>query len=149
MHPYPHRYHVQATGAVEGAVRVTAPSVGTIDTFPPPEFDGPEGHWSPETLFVGAIADCYILSFRAVARASKLEWTDLSVDVEGVLDKSDTGLRFTGYTLRARLVVPGADRETLAQTVLQKAKRACLVTNSLNAECALETSIVVGEPAAA
>ena len=40
----------------------------------PPQFGGPPGRWSPETLLVAAVADCYILSFRAIAKATKLPW---------------------------------------------------------------------------
>ena len=135
MHPYPHRYRVQAEGAATGCVRVVGELLPTLETYPPPEFDGPSGYWSPESLLVASIADCYILSFRGVARASKLEWQSLSVQVEGVLDRIDGVTRFARFTLSPRLFICSPDREDLARTVLEKAKRVCLVTNSLTAEC--------------
>ena len=71
MHPFPHHYAARARAAGSGSTRVTIGAAGLpeIDTDAPPEFGGPTGHWSPETLLVAAIADCYILSFRAAARA--------------------------------------------------------------------------------
>lgn len=153
MHPYPHHYRVQAEGAPTGSVRVAGEALPPLDTNAPPEFDGPSGYWSPETLLVASIADCYILSFRAVARASKLEWQSLSVDVEGVLDRVEGVARFVGFTVTPRLSICSAEREHLAGTVLEKAKRACLVTNSLIGECKLVPEISVcdcaGEAAAA
>jgi organic hydroperoxide reductase OsmC/OhrA len=137
MHPYPHHYRAQARGTATGPVGVVAPGLPEIATQPPPEFDGPEGFWSPETLLLAAVADCYILSLRAVARASRLEWTSLEVDVEGVLEKVEGVTRFTRFTLAPRLVVPAGIAETAALNVLKKAKSVCLVTNSLNAECEL------------
>jgi organic hydroperoxide reductase OsmC/OhrA len=145
MHAFPHHYHAQAAGASTGSVRVSTATAPTLETQAPPEFDGPAGYWSPESLLVAAIADCYILSFRAVARASKLDWQVLSVDVEGVLDRVDGVTRFVGFTVSPRLSICSADREHLAAAVLEKSERACLVTNSLSAECTLRPQISVAE----
>lgn len=150
MQAYPHHYHASAEGTAEGSIRVTADTAPALETFPPPEFDGPPGYWSPESLLLASIADCYILSFRAVARASKLEWENLSVAVEGVLDRVEGVTRFVAFTVKPTLHLADAARERLASTVLDKAKRACLVTNSLIAACELEPAIVVApQPAAA
>jgi organic hydroperoxide reductase OsmC/OhrA len=145
MHAFPHHYHAQAEGACTGAVRVSTDAAPPLETHAPPEFDGPSGYWSPESLLVASIADCYILSFRAVARASKLEWQSLSVDVEGVLDRVDGVTRFVGFTVSPRLSICSGDREHLAAAVLEKAKRACLVTNSLSGECTLHPQVSVGK----
>jgi organic hydroperoxide reductase OsmC/OhrA len=149
MHPLPHRYRVRATGRAEGTVLVTTAEAPVLETHAPPEFDGPGGYWSPESLLTASIADCYILSFRAVARASKLEWESLSVAVEGVLDRLDGVTRFVRFTLEPRLAIRAAAQEALARGVIDKAKRACLVTNSLNAEFELLPSVSVLEAAPA
>ena len=147
MQPLPHHYRVTASGRAAGAVALATPGVPALDTHAPPEFGGPEGHWSPETLLVGSIADCYVLSFRAVARASKLEWLDLEVAASGVLDRSEGVTRFVSFTVAPQLTLQGDSQASLARTVLEKAKRACLITNSLNAPCELEPSVRCAEPA--
>ncbi len=149
MHPFPHRYQVNASGGAAGNVRVSSRGLPSLDTSAPPEFDGPAGHWSPETLLAGAVADCYILSFRAVARASKLEWQSLDVDVQAVLDRVEGVTRFTRFVISARLCLAEGASETLAHTVLEKSKKVCLVTNSLQAECVLEPVVLTGCEAAA
>lgn len=141
MQPLPHHYAVEAAGEPAGPVQVTAPGVIPLPTQAPPEFDGPEGYWSPESLLVAAVADCYILSFRAVARASKLEWLDLKVRAEGELDRAEGVTRFTRFVVRPQLMLPDASQQALAETVLEKSKRACLVTNSLMASCDLQPAI--------
>jgi organic hydroperoxide reductase OsmC/OhrA len=143
MHPYPHRYTVQAVARTSGSVAVRSGKLPALETNPPPEFDGPEGYWSPEALLVAAVADCYVLSFRAIARASGLQWEGLSVEVEGVLDRADGVTRFVQFVVRPRLAIADAAREPLARTALDKAKRTCLVTNSLRAECLLEPQLAV------
>ncbi len=145
MHPYPHHYRVQAEGAQSGGVRVVGELLPTLETYPPPEFDGPSGYWSPESLLVASIADCYVLSFRAVARASKLDWRSLSVEVEGVLDRVEGVTRFVRFTLSPRLFICSHDQEHLARSVLEKSKRVCLITNSLTAECKVLPDIAVCE----
>lgn len=147
MHPLPHRYQVRAEGSPGGPVLVTSQGLADLETHAPREFDGPPGYWSPESLLAASVADCYILSFRAVARASKLEWSNLAVDVEAVLDRAEGVTRFVRFVIRPQLSVATAERETLARTVLDKAKRACLVTNSLSAECELAPTISVVQDA--
>lgn len=143
MHPLPHAYHAQAHAAASGSVLVGAAHLPDIETDAPPEFGGPQGCWSPETLLVASIANCYVLSFRAVARASKLEWQSLGVSVEGRLEREDGVTRFTRFTLAPRLVLPAGSSQTLAAGVLKKAKTVCLVTNSLTAQCDLAPEVVM------
>ena len=80
MHPYPHQYRASATGKPAGAVTVTSPQLPDIETAPPPEFDGPGGVWSPESLLCAAVADCFILTCftsilsRAYGPKPRTEW---------------------------------------------------------------------------
>ncbi|WP_332813937.1 OsmC family protein [Ramlibacter sp.] len=144
MHPYPHHYSVHAELGTEGPVALGSAGLPVLESTPPPEFDGPPGYWSPETLLLAAAADCYALSFRAVARASRLAWDELKVDVQGVLDRIEGVTRFTELRFVPTLRIPGAEQQHLAENVLEKAKRVCLITNSLNARSELKATVVVG-----
>ena len=134
MQAYPHIYRVEGTTAQEGAVTLTSVGLEAIKSMPPAEFGGPGDLWSPETLLVGAIADCFLLSFRAIARAGGLAWTSVRVSVDAKLDRVDGVTRFTHYTLNADLHVPSATDEETAKNALHKAKKSCLISNSLIAE---------------
>ena len=91
---------------------------------------------------MGAVADCFILTFRAIARASHFEWVSLSCEAEGVLDKGDQGTQFTAFHLNAKLEVSaGADHEK-ARRLLEKAERNCLITNSLVARVHLNSEVM-------
>ncbi|MEY4760333.1 MAG: hypothetical protein RLZZ200_189 [Pseudomonadota bacterium] len=144
MHPYPHRYRVSTSAAATGNVTVSSPGLADIPSNPPPEFDGPEGFWSPETLLCAAVADCFVLSFRAVARASKLDWTHLDCHVEGELDRVAGTTRFTRYITRATLHVPVGTDAARAKLLLEKAEHVCLISNSLNGERELACDIIEG-----
>lgn len=134
MHPFPHHYHATVS-SLSGDSGATLASLGLVTTNvgAPAEFGGTGTDWSPETLLVGAVGSCFILGFRAIATASKLEWSDVCCTVEGKLEREATGMRFTEITIQATLVVPDERNGTRADRILLKAKENCLVTNSLSA----------------
>jgi uncharacterized OsmC-like protein len=115
-----------------------------LESAAPSEFGGPGDQWSPETLLVASIADCFVLSFRAIARASRFEWESLACEVDGTLDRIDRITQFTQFDVAAKLIIqPGGD-ETKAMRLLEKAEQACLITNSLKASSHLKASVIVG-----
>ncbi|MEE4298543.1 MAG: OsmC family protein [Pseudomonadales bacterium] len=141
MQDLPHHYAVNAHARSEGDVTLGAAGVPPLASCPPPEFGGPEGYWSPESLLTAAVADCFVLSFRAIARASKLDWQTLDCDVTGVLDRVEGRLRFTGFSITARLAITDAAAEAKAAKLLDKAEANCLVSASLSAPVALRSEI--------
>lgn len=143
MQDYPHHYPATARATAEGSVAVTSPGLEELETASPAEFGGPGDLWSPETLLVASVANCFILTFRAVARASELEWNSLECDVDGVLERVDKVTRFTAFKVRAALEVPEGTRESRAMRLLEKAEHVCLITNSMTARVHLEAEIRV------
>ena len=143
MQGFPHSYLASASGGTEGSVVVSGEGLPDLDTQAPPQFGGPEGVWSPETMLSAAVANCFILSFLAIARASKFEWTALECDVEGVLDRPERTTFFTAFNIHAVLRVPTDAKVELAQRLLEKAEQICLVTASLKSEMALTTEVQI------
>ncbi len=141
MKNFPHHYLVDATASVEGMVDLTSAGLRPIESAPPAEFGGPGDRWSPETLLVAAVADCFILTFRAIARASKLDWLSISCNIEGVLDRADNITQFTEFRLHAVLDAPEGTDVPMAMRLLQKSEGACLITNSLKASSHLEAEV--------
>ena len=144
MQALPHLYRASAVAAPEGLVTLASPGLSELPSAPPAEFDGSGDRWSPETLVTAAVGDCLILTFRAVAKASKLEWTSLRCEVEGTLDRVDGAMRFTRFDTKATLVLPAGVEEARARRVLEKAERNCIISASLKAESRVELTIVVG-----
>jgi len=141
MHPYPHIYTVQASSLTEGDVPVSSAGLPVLATAPPAEFDGPGDRWSPETLLCAAVADCFLLSFRGVARAQKLPWTSLQCEVQGTLDRVDGKTRFTSVLVKAALVVPEGTEQDKALKAMERAEHVCLISNSLVAERRIEATV--------
>jgi len=112
----------------------------------PPEFGGLEGRWTPEDLLLCAIASCYTTTFRALAEYSKFEYSDLEVEVEGVIRKAASGYAFEEIVIRPNLTISGEEEQSRALRLLQKAKTVCLVSRAVSVEQKLETRVKVGEP---
>lgn len=144
MKPYPHHYRVDAAAAATGNVELTAEGLPALASAPPAEFDGPGDLWSPETLLVAALADCFILTFRAVARASRFDWHRLACHVEGTLDRADGVTRFSHFELAARLDIPADGNTDMGRRLLEKAERGCLITHSLAAPVSLRCDVHAG-----
>jgi organic hydroperoxide reductase OsmC/OhrA len=145
MHPYPHTYIASAAAENTGPVAVTSSQLPNLETAPPPEFDGPGGVWSPETLLCASIADCFVLTFRAVCRAARFEWSHVECRVEGVLERVDRTPQFTRYVTFAKLTVAADADIAQARELLERAERSCLVSNSLRGSRTLEAQVVAAD----
>lgn len=141
MQDFPHQYAVTATGGASGDIKVSGEKLPTLNTAPPEEFGGPGDQWSPETLLVASVADCYILTFRAIARASNIEWNNLRCEVTGTLDKEDKITRFTHFSIHASVDAPEGTNEARMRRVMEKSEENCLITNSLSATKELSVDI--------
>ena len=148
MQDFPHHYAVSAAAEAGSNIRLESNGLESIESAGPAEFGGPGDLWSPETLLVASVADCFILSFRAIARASRMEWISLKCDVVGDLEKIERVTQFTRFQLRVSLEVPEGTRETKAHKLLEKAEKSCLITNSLKAPSHLEAEVLVKAVAA-
>jgi uncharacterized OsmC-like protein len=92
-------------------------------------------------LLVAAVADCFILSFKAIARASRFDWLSLECSANGKLDRAEGGMRFTGFEIHAELEITSGDQRDKAERLLEKAEKTCLITNSLIAASQLTMTI--------
>ena len=138
---YPHHYAASASAYPEGLVALDSPGLPGLSTAPPAQFGGPGDQWSPETLCVAAVADCFILTFRSVARAAKLPWLALRAEAMGTLDRVERSPQFTHFALHVSLQVPAGVSEADARAVLERAEQACLIRNSLKASAQLTATI--------
>jgi organic hydroperoxide reductase OsmC/OhrA len=142
MHPYPHSYSVSASGQASGLVRIGSPGLAELATAPPSQFDGPGDQWSPETLLCAAVADCFILTFRALARAARLEWLQLECRVEGTLERVERVAQFTRFATFATLAIATTTDAEQARKLLGQAEHSCLISNSLRGERVLDARVI-------
>lgn len=121
----------------------------TINFAAPPEFGGEPGLWTPEHLLIAAVSTCFVATFRAVAEASRLEFSELEVAVEGAIEKLESGFQFTRIVLRPTVKIQRQQDGERAARLLEKAERVCLISRSLACTIVLEPKIVVEAAVAA
>src|ERR1700730_10358618 len=127
-----HKYRVVAwwtSGQMGIAKSDSAPNASHFTA--PSQFGGLEGRWTPEDLLMNALASCFTTTFHAIAGYSKFEYTDLEVEAEGTVSKTDTGYSFSEIVIRPCLTIPNEENRERAINLLQKAKDLCLVSRAL------------------
>ncbi len=143
MQKFPHHYHVRAQGSPTGSLTTYSEGLMALDIAAPKQFDGPGDKWSPEDLLIASVASCLILTFRAIASASKFEWSELSCKTKGVLERVERKTQFTEMFIDASLSIDSnADKEKALQ-LLEKSEENCLITNSLTAKIHFTANISV------
>ncbi len=137
----PHIYKVETNAVKDGIYKISSENLPTFQTAPPKNFGGPGNVWSPEDMFVATIADCFLMTFRAVSTLSKLDWVTLECKAEGILDKEDSKLQFTEVILKATLKIKQGGNEERAIRLMHKAEQNCLVTNSIKTKVVLNANV--------
>ena len=128
------------TGKRSGLVKAqTVPEV--LNFSAPAEFEGTPGIWTPEHMLVAAVGSCFVTTFRAIADMSRFDFKRLEVEVTGTLEKTAEGLRFTHLIIKPELTLDDDTHREQAFRLLEKAKRGCLISKSLNAETTLEPQV--------
>jgi len=144
--PAAYRYQVNAWRTADGAGLAKCElAPNALHFAAPPEFGGLQGRWTPETLLMGAIAGCFTTTFQIIAEHSSLAYTDLEVEVEGVVAKVESGYELTELRIRPLLVVAEAKDHDRALELLWKVQTLCLVSRALSVEQRFEPRVETKE----
>lgn len=143
MKPLPHEYKANVVGHPENPLITSCQTFPDIAVSPPVEFDGTGTEWSPEELFMASIANCLVLSFRVISKMSKFDWLTIECESQGVLDKVERQIKFTQVLTKAKLTISASADKEKAEKLLEKAEKACFITNTLACESFFECEIVV------
>jgi organic hydroperoxide reductase OsmC/OhrA len=136
--PFPHEYSVELVNVDGSIATLKGEGEPELRAGPPAQFDGPGGLWSPETLFLAAIELCYLTTLAALARRRDVKYRDYSSRIRGYLEKGPQGILFTRIELDVKLVA--ADLEAMG-TLLQAAKKHCIISNAIRTEVKLNVDL--------
>lgn len=140
-----HRFRVTAWWAAgRTGIAQTSSALNAIHFAAPPALGGLEDRWSPEDLLLCAIASCYTTTFETLAEKSKFAYTDLQVEVEGEVSKTEAGYRLREVLMRATLILPHEEEQAL--DLLKKAEALCLVSRALSITPQFEARVHIGDP---
>ena len=107
-----------------------------------PKHGGDGTAWNPEDLLAGALAECYMLTFLALATKTRLQVLDYRGASEAATETVDRVTRVASITLRPTITVaPGTDHAKV-QEMFAKAHKYCIIANSINSAVKAEATVV-------
>jgi peroxiredoxin-like protein len=118
---------------INGALRVDAP----------PEFGGEGGSWTPEHLFLSSIASCYMSTLMVFVKKIKADISGFECEATGQVDVVEGKYRFTYIHLYPKIFVAKEQEKERAELAMEKAKKYCLISDSINAEIFYHTEVLV------
>lgn len=142
--PFPHHYSSRLTwtGDREGLLSADGQKQA-LRGGPPVPFDGSSEVWSPEELLLSSLGLCLMTTFMALNAREKLTILRYESETTGVLEKTAQGIVFTEIREQVSLHVAEGEKDR-AEATLLKAKKFCIVSNSLKPEVTLSATIVEG-----
>jgi len=116
----------------------------TILSGPPEDFPlGEPDRWSPEQLFLGALASCTMISFLAHADHKGVEVRNYTARIDGTVMRRLEDSRYAFVHVHQRpLVVVAEGQADRARELIGKAERDCFISASTTAEVQNDGEIV-------
>lgn len=140
----PHYYETTIEWVKGRRGNLKAEGVPSLTVCTPPEFHGEAGFWTPEHFLVAAAESCLMATFIAIAEKSRLAVAGYRSSAHGKLEWVDgAGFRFTDLTILPVVELEKAGDRALAERVMAKAERGCLIANSLNSSLRVEPKFTV------
>jgi organic hydroperoxide reductase OsmC/OhrA len=105
----------------------------------PPEFQGPNGVWNPEDLFVQALESCLMLTFVSLCVSEGIELCSYSSKASGRLEKTEQGLAF-GWVVITPVIEARAPHSKLME-LIRRAHELSMIRRSVSCQVAIYPEI--------
>ena len=104
----------------------------SIEVATPPEFPGgvPD-MWSPEHLFLSSLSSCLMTTYLAIAEKKRLVIGNFTCNAIGQIQLVEGHLEFTTINLFPTITVEKEEDIPVANEVLLKTYKHCIVANSI------------------
>lgn len=128
---FPHTYSIKLSGIEGKQAKIHYDEAPVIQGGPPKEFDGVPTDWSPEGFLMSGVGLCFLTTLKAIHRDEQLKLENLSIAVDGTLDKTKDGLVFTKILTHVSCQTNDVEQ---AIKLFHKAEKYCLVSNALKTQ---------------
>ena len=124
---------------------VSSPSLRSFPVATTPEFGGPEGEWSPEHLFLSSITSCFMSTYLSFVNKMKIENTGFECTATGQVELVDGKYKFTFIHIYPKAFVSNVADIEKAKVAMEKSKKYCLISNSIDAEIVHHPEVVIAK----
>jgi organic hydroperoxide reductase OsmC/OhrA len=107
-------------------------------------YGGDPASWNPEDLLAGALNNCHMLTFLALASKVRLAVKGYEGAAVSTMETVDRVSRVATIALRPTITVaPGTDHAKVVE-MFEKAHKYCVIANSFNGKILMEPTVVEG-----
>ena len=124
---------------------VSSHSLKSFSVSAPPEFGGPEGEWSPEHLFLSSITSCFMSTYLVFVNKMKIENTGFECTATGQVEMVDGKYKFTYIHIYPKAFVGNDADVERSKVAMEKTRKYCLISNSINAEIVQHPEVVIAK----
>ena len=118
-------------------------AAGTLNVALPPAFGGQGKPWTPEHLFLSSISSCFMTTYLAFAKKIHFEIYHFECDTIGQIEIVEGKYKFTHINLYPKIFIADEILRERATLALEKTRKYCLVTNSVNASVIYHPEILI------
>jgi organic hydroperoxide reductase OsmC/OhrA len=127
--------------SVNGAIVSSGKRTPIVITSPP-EFGGKDTEWSPEHLLALSISSCYATTFHYFVKLMKVKVKSFQIEMSMEVEKEGAQpFAATRYILQPHIEFTDNPGQNLIDSLLSKAKRYCIISNSVKGEVFVEPKI--------
>jgi len=90
-----------------------------------------EIHYTPEDLFIGSIASCFISTFTKISSNSNFNFRKIKIESEGILKKVNDINQFVKITQNIELTISNKNEINKAKKILEMVEKFCPLANSV------------------
>lgn len=142
MTNYPIAFQARAKSpaGIESSWKSESQNISNICAIPA-EFEGPGGGLSPEDLFAQALTNCFIATFKVYAEKSKLQFVDVSVQTELIVDLNE----FQKPVMRKcslNVTITGGEKPERIKIIAEKAFKSGFIINSVKTEMSMKLELL-------
>jgi len=107
-----------------------------------PLYGGDGACWNPEDLLAGALANCHMLTFLALAAKTRLEVTAYEGAAISEMETVERISRVGSITLKPTIRVAKGTDHAKVEEMFHKAHKYCVIANSFNGKILMEPTVV-------
>ncbi|MFA5424325.1 MAG: OsmC family protein [Phycisphaerae bacterium] len=126
----------------ESPAKTSMSGTGETRVGSSPEYGGDKESLNPEEMFVAAINSCIMLVFYHFVEKCKVDILSYSSEAQGKVEKTKTGLRFTGVNVKAKVKIGEGVQAEKIEEIARLAEKYCLVSGSVACPVEYEVEIV-------
>ena len=127
----------EASAGIQNDWQVTSSGFSSSCAVPR-EFEGCGGAFSPEDLYLLALQNCFVATFKVYAEYSKLNFTQLQVSGELIVDKNENN-KPVMKTLKLKIEITQASDKKKAELLIKKTLENGFILQSVKTEIVAET----------